>query len=530
MCRMLHFSLHCSVAQEQLLFLEDGFGKAHVVRAADINNLLSHGQCQQQISLVFVNACHSLALGVHFVNAGVKHVVCVKNDKEVRDESCRLFARDFYGALRAGRTVKEAFACGQAVLACSQAPHTRNDARSFVLLPEDADHSDTLVSSKGAPLAPPPSSFPSGTWGTSLPLVEDFLGREVDVHRLLQLIHVRRFVKMQGEKGIGKSACLTQTGRFLSLRCDRFHAVHWVDAGCNEDNVRQECFAGLERLRHHLMSSPSRLRVLLLIDNVDATAWRMLQGLLRFSGVHMVIAATDGPTSRITEMNGCDGESHMATMDPFAVAAMDNGLKPVSFKLGPIEPIAQAKLFLRRASRPLRVSELGTLHCEQSVVLPADGIVPPPQRPVDFLRLASSPMFVALDGNPGRIVRTAARLGLVPPESQAWQQSGETSMLQCRASDVSASNEPISANGATARRKVRLMRPDGRTRDVWLRRTSAVSAILDTYCPKGLEGKASAYVYGCHAPPDALLGDFPDDEMVGMLVFEFRETANDDDW
>lgn len=115
-CKILHLSLHCSAAQEHLLFLEDGFGKAHVIRAEELKSMLSQGQLVQTMELVFVNACHSLALGRHFLEAGVRHVVCVKDEEQVRDESCRLFARDFFAALRAGRSVQESFECGRAVL------------------------------------------------------------------------------------------------------------------------------------------------------------------------------------------------------------------------------------------------------------------------------------------------------------------------------------------------------------------------------------------------------------------------------
>ena len=78
--------------------------------------MLTQGQRGQSIELVVLNACHSLSLGAHFVDAGVRHVVCVRDEDEVRDESCSLFARDFWGALRAGRSVREAFECGKATL------------------------------------------------------------------------------------------------------------------------------------------------------------------------------------------------------------------------------------------------------------------------------------------------------------------------------------------------------------------------------------------------------------------------------
>ena len=55
--------------------------------------LLKAGQDLQCIKLVVLNACHSLTLGRCFVAAGVRHVVCVREDREVLDESCRGFTR-----------------------------------------------------------------------------------------------------------------------------------------------------------------------------------------------------------------------------------------------------------------------------------------------------------------------------------------------------------------------------------------------------------------------------------------------------
>jgi hypothetical protein len=165
-CQILHLSLHCSATQEQII-LEDGHGKAHVLRAEELKMMLSNGQLRQTIRLVFVNACHSLALGSHFISAGVKHVICVKNEEQVRDTSCRLFARDFFAALRAGRSVQESFDCGRAVLTCSQEPHLRKDAGSFVLLPIDGDHSEVFAPG-GARLAPLPAPPQGGSWGAML--------------------------------------------------------------------------------------------------------------------------------------------------------------------------------------------------------------------------------------------------------------------------------------------------------------------------------------------------------------------------
>ena len=51
-------------------------------------------------------------------------------------------------------------------------------------------------------------------------MVEDFMGREVDIHRILVLLAVqrRRFVVVHGCAGEGKTALLAELGRFVKLR------------------------------------------------------------------------------------------------------------------------------------------------------------------------------------------------------------------------------------------------------------------------------------------------------------------------
>lgn len=530
-CQILHLSLHCSVAQDQLLFFEDGHGKAHVIRAGELKTMLLSGQAQQNIRLVFVNACHSLSLGVHFVEAGVKHVVCVKNEEQVRDESCRLFARDFFAALRAGRTVQEAFDCGRAVLACSQEQHLRKDASSFVLLPEEGDHNDVFVAG-GAQFAPRAPTPPGGSWGALFAPVEDFMGREGDMHRLLHLIAARRFVEVHGEQGIGKSALLTEIGRFIALRRDAFIEVRLVETGTRDERVRQGCLAGLECLRQRLADDSLLQRVLLLVDDPDMLMWKQLEPLLRFNRVHMVLATAPKQVVQLAESDACAGTQPLSGLNPAAHAAVASGLKPASFEIRPLEPLAQVRLFLRRAPRPLDMSEL---HCQAPG--PAKCVLPPPQKPVDFLRLAETPLFEVFGGNPAKIVRAAAKLGLSPPalcgdvgkDLEPRAISADASAGPCRTSrsipaEPAASDQMHLAN----RRRVRLLRPDGRSRDEWLLRSTPISQVLEAYSPKRLANAAILYVAGCYAPTDALLGDFPDDPELGLLVLEFRSGTQSD--
>jgi hypothetical protein len=51
------------------------------------------------VDFIILNACHSENIGRAYHQAGVKHVICVKADKELADEAAVIFSRAFYGEL-----------------------------------------------------------------------------------------------------------------------------------------------------------------------------------------------------------------------------------------------------------------------------------------------------------------------------------------------------------------------------------------------------------------------------------------------
>jgi len=349
-----------------------------------------------------------------------------------------------------------------------------------------------------------------------------------------QCIHIRRFVEVHGERGIGKSTLLNETGRFLFLRLDSFVEVRWVESGSSDERVRHDCIVGLQCLRQRLTANPSGHRVLLLVDELEAGMWCHIQPLLRFSNVHMALAMTSPQVVQMAESDASAGVN-ASGLSLAAHAAMASGLKPITFEVGPLEPLARVRLFLQRAPRPLSMAEL---ECK-----PPHGpgaVLQPPQKPIEFLRLSESPLFTQLGGNPSELVSAAARLGLAAPVDGNISHpvprafSADASAGPCR-QDVHQLPVEMSCNGGlppATRRKVRLLRPDGRAREEWLPRAVHIAKVVEDFCPKGICGtQAVVFIAGCHAPPDALLGDFPDDEKSGLLILQFRNRCmHDDEW
>ncbi|CAJ1406623.1 unnamed protein product [Effrenium voratum] len=457
-CEVLHLALHCSSGQAHHLYLEDPQGKAHVMSAKEFQALLTEGQSTQCIKLVVLNACHSMTLGKYFVAAGVQHVVCVWDHREVRDDSCRSFARHFFSALQNGRSVQEAFKCGVASLKHAAEQSAQRDADAFVLLPEGGDHSAVLALGRTERTPRPLCQLPA--------VVEDFIGREVDVWRLLDLLTRRRLVAVTGEKGIGKSTLMAAAGRFAQLRKGSFREVFWLDRSSFQDLLR--------------LLRPD-LSVLVLIDGSAPASSEQLQQLLQFNPCVRVVTATT---------------SH---------GQFGSDVKPTTMSLGPVEPLAQARLFLLRAARPLYEYEIDATHqpghAPSSEPKIAHGLQCMQLK--DLLALSELPWFQQLRGNPARIAEAAQSL-------KPWQ-------------------PPFDGDDQAKKLlKIKAFRPDGKSKDLMLKSDITLQEVMDKYKPAGIKNP-EVLVEGCVVAATATLREFYDDKAIdaGFIALHFKE---EDDW
>ena len=80
-----------------LLVFEDKTGWAELVSERMLKELLK--QWKTEIDLVFVSSCHSEFIGDIFFNAGINHVIWIKESEKISDEASIIFAKAFYQAL-----------------------------------------------------------------------------------------------------------------------------------------------------------------------------------------------------------------------------------------------------------------------------------------------------------------------------------------------------------------------------------------------------------------------------------------------
>jgi len=462
-----------------------------VLTASQFQGLLAVQEQQQgqSIRLVFISSCHSFTLGEHVAAAGVDHVVCIRDEDTVLDSSCQLFQKHFFLAISAGRTVWQAFKCGLQVLRSSPNKQFQNDAGKFALLPENAGHSEVLVCARS------PRCFSADVqqdaehmraedspWGALPARVEDFVGREMDMSHLLRALkhnsHQRRCVEVLGRSGIGKAACMVEVGHFVKLRHNIFSEVRWIRKDEDGEGA-SSCEEGLKQLRSRLVKTP-RKRVLLLLENPQLVLWSPVWHLLDHPNVHMVIR----------------GSSDVQSMAKVHDAVTAAGAKPVRFQLGPLDPLAQARLFLSRASRSLYTSEvLG----HQEALANDCGSVWHPRKPVDYLVLANSPLLRLHAGSPRSISTAAQELKSALAPNAPWK-NGHESMC----------------------RKVLVVMPDRSERSEWLENHMRVQEVVQKMLPEERPSRVSVLIEGCRAQPDMALSCFREDASLGLLLMELR--------
>ena len=72
------------------MLLEDKNGKGRKLKVKVLEQMIS--EMKWEIELVVVSSCHSESAGKLFQQAGVKHVVCIREEFGIKDAASILFA------------------------------------------------------------------------------------------------------------------------------------------------------------------------------------------------------------------------------------------------------------------------------------------------------------------------------------------------------------------------------------------------------------------------------------------------------
>jgi hypothetical protein len=258
-CKCLHYSGH---GHGDFLPFEDGVGGPHWLSIEDIRSLMTGREGSTPFRFVFVSACHSGKAGETFAAAGVPHVVCCKQEFEMKDTAALAFTRQFYLALAVGHTVREAFEQGRkAVKALPGLGNAEFETEKFDLLPRDGNHDVPIFDARPTLQWHHAQSYRKkkykGKANLSMfnKLQEDpstsppqfFLGREIDLFLVLNKVMSNRLVSITGEAGIGRS----------SLACALCHYIN------ERASIMSHIFSNILYVRARQTRKQSRIRVLI---------------------------------------------------------------------------------------------------------------------------------------------------------------------------------------------------------------------------------------------------------------------------
>ena len=100
----LHFTGHGVEANEtsiknegNCLIFETEDGEADLVTEKLLTELIQ--QSDTKLEFVYVASCHSEFAGEIFLNAGAKHVICIRGDQELSDQAAIVFSKSFYNSV-----------------------------------------------------------------------------------------------------------------------------------------------------------------------------------------------------------------------------------------------------------------------------------------------------------------------------------------------------------------------------------------------------------------------------------------------
>jgi len=217
-CRVLHFVGHGVLGDEtdgDALLVEGDCGRALEIDIKTLSKLLMRTDSSVSLRLVFVSSCHSQEVGQVFLRAGADHVIAVRRETSVLSDAACLFAKAFYRSYLCDNRVQDAFEHAKLQVSATSS----FDPTQFILM----SSSPKEQQQDKAFLGIPPGKFVdlsrNPKFRDSLPSKPALcLGRNKDMHAILDLLSTSRLVTIRGPPGIGKTTVSKELLHYMAPR------------------------------------------------------------------------------------------------------------------------------------------------------------------------------------------------------------------------------------------------------------------------------------------------------------------------
>jgi tetratricopeptide (TPR) repeat protein len=354
---ILHFSGH---GHGDFLVFEDGKGGSQLVSGEFLKKLIG---AAGPFELAIVSACHSEKTGNLIVQAGVRHVVAIRQDVPVLDSAAIVFIGEFFRHLFRRVPIQKAFELGKLLVEGN--PHLTEmkpqleaialiegerfvpEEKKFVLLPA-SDPSPHLVELVAEEVAEGVLTVEEPRLSrTNLPTRPGvFTGRSKEIFDLVNEVLTTRLVTITGTGGIGKTVVAREVARWFHSRGHFPDGVISIDLRHAEtiEEITAILGVSLEAEFSDMEDAVRYLRerqCLLLLDNAEDALWRK-QATLQ-SLVNAILEHAPKVKLLITSQREVGGNLH----EPELV-----------YRLRTIEANHAAMLFVAAAKRRISVEEV----------------------------------------------------------------------------------------------------------------------------------------------------------------------------
>ena len=210
-----------------ILLLEDEQGMSSYFFENDLKYMIEMSQTTFEV--VFVSSCHSQFAGEVFLNAGAKHVICIRGGEKISDKASLRFSKVFYETL----FVKNYNVCTSFYIAKEEINKVINstEASKFMLLIQEYDQWESVYNPNSGSTKKHRcyalTNFKEGklTCMDNKPMfdsnptnVEGFIGRQQEMYEIINLLESHRLVSILGPPGIGKTSLSRNLANYLKDR------------------------------------------------------------------------------------------------------------------------------------------------------------------------------------------------------------------------------------------------------------------------------------------------------------------------